>query len=222
MGRYLLYFLLMLFFVPTSITYAQDAHTVQIARVKYGGGGDWYSDDQSLVELLRFTRDQTLIDVAAREEVVELGSDKIFTYPYLYLTGHGNVRFTTDEAQRLRLYLEGGGFLHIDDNYGLDRHIRREMKKVFPDKEFAELPFNHPIFHSHYKFPNGLPKVHEHDGKSPQGFGLFDQDRLMVFYSYESDLGDGWEPKAVHNVPDDKRLNALRMGVNILAYAMMH
>lgn len=221
MGRYLLYFLLILFFVPTNFSYAQDAHSVQIARIKYGGGGDWYSDDQSLVELLRFTKDQTLIDVADREEVVELGSDKVFTYPYLYLTGHGNVRFTTNEAQRLRRYLEGGGFLHIDDNYGLDRHIRREMKKVFPDKEFVELPFSHPIFHTHYKFPNGLPKVHEHDGKSPQGFGLLDEGRLMVFYSYESDLGDGWEPKAVHNVPEDKRLNALRMGVNILAYAMM-
>ncbi len=221
MIRRLLFCFTLSLFLALQIAIAQDPHAVQIARIKYGGGGDWYSDDQSLVELLRFTRDQTLIDVAPKEEVVELGSDKVFTYPYLYLTGHGNVRFTTDEAQRLRKYLEGGGFLHIDDNYGLDRHIRREMKKVFPDKEFIELPFSHPIFHTHYKFPNGLPKIHEHDGKSPQGFGLFSEGRLVVFYSYESDLGDGWEPKEVHDVPNEKRLSALRMGVNILAYAMM-
>ena len=207
--------------VPDMPAAGQDTPTLQIARIKYGGGGDWYSDDQSLVELLKFTREQTLMDVAPREEVVELGSDKVFTYPYLYLTGHGNVRLTSNEAQRLRRYLEGGGFLHIDDNYGLDQHIRREMKKVFPDKEFVELPFSHPIFHTHFNFPNGLPKVHEHDGKPPQGFGLFHENRLVVFYSYESDLGDGWEPKAVHNVPDEKRQNALEMGVNILAYAMM-
>ena len=213
--------LILLSFLPWMPAAAQNDNTVQIARIKYGGGGDWYSDDQSLVELLRFTREETLIDVAPKEEVVELGSDKVFTYPYLYLTGHGNVRFNTNEAQRLRKYLDGGGFLHIDDNYGLDKHIRREMKKVFPDKEFVELPFSHPIFHTHFEFPNGLPKVHEHDGKAPQGFGLFDEDRLIVFYSYESDLGDGWEPKAVHNVPDEKRLSALRMGVNILAFAMM-
>ncbi len=212
-------FLASLFCLPFAA--AQDAHTVTIARIKYGGGGDWYSDEQSLVELIRFVREQTLLDVAPREDVVELSSDKIFTFPYLYLTGHGNVRFTNDEARRLRRYLEGGGFLHIDDNYGLDRHIRREMKKVFPDQEFVELPFSHPIFHSHYNFPNGLPKIHEHDGKPPQGFGLFSGNRLVVFYSYESDLGDGWEPKVVHNVPDEKRLAALRMGANIVTYAMM-
>lgn len=221
MTRFLLATLLVSFVFPVLSVPAQDAHTVQIARIKYGGGGDWYSDDQSLVELLKYTRAQTLIDVAPREEVVELGSDKVFTYPYLYLTGHGNVRFTSAEAQRLRRYLEGGGFLHVDDNYGLDRHIRREMKKVFPEQEFVELPFSHPIFHTHFKFPNGLPKIHEHDDQAPQGFGLFHEERLVVFYTYESDLGDGWEPEAVHNVPEDKRINALRMGVNILAYAMM-
>ena len=217
--KLLSYLLLILFAAPVA---AQDAHTLKIARIKYGGGGDWYSDEQALIELLRFTTDQTLLDVAPREDVVELGSDKVFTYPYLYLTGHGNVRFTSAEALRLRRYLEGGGFLHIDDNYGLDKHIRREIKKVFPDQEFVELPFGHEIFHTHFNFPNGLPKVHEHDGKAPQGFGLFVGDRLAIFYSYESDLGDGWEPKAVHNVPDNKRLAALRMGVNILTYAMMN
>lgn len=200
---------------------AQDPHSFSIARLKYGGGGDWYADEQSLTELIRYVKEQTLMDLAPREDVVELSSDKVFTFPYLYLTGHGNVRFTSDEALRLRRYLDGGGFLHIDDNYGLDRHVRREMKKVFPDQEFVELPFSHPIFNTLFKFPNGLPKIHEHDGKPPQGFGLFSGERLVVFYTYESDLGDGWEPKAVHNVPDEKRLAALRMGANILTYAMM-
>ncbi len=201
---------------------AQPQHTIQIARVKYGGGGDWYGDETSLIELLKFTRANTLLDVAPKEEVVELSSDKLFTFPYLYLTGHGNVRFTDEEAARLRRYLDGGGFLHIDDNYGLDKHIRRELKKVFPEQEFVELPFSHPIYHTHYDFPNGLPKIHEHDNKPAQGFGLFAADgRLAVFYSYESDLGDGWEPPTVHDNPPAKRQAALRMGVNILTYAML-
>ncbi len=196
--------------------------TFTMARVKYGGGGDWYSDEQSLVELLKFTRDNTLLDVAPKEDVVELTSSKLFTYPYLYLTGHGNVVFEEDEVRRLRRYLENGGFLHIDDNYGLEKHIRREMKKVFPEQEFVELPFSHPIYHTHYDFPNGLPKIHEHDGKPPQGFCLFTRDgRLCVFFSYESDLGDGWEPESVHNNPPPVREKALKMGVNILVYAMM-
>lgn len=202
---------------------AQSEYSFRIARVKYGGGGDWYSDPQSLKELLAFVRSQTHVDVSPREEVVELSSDNLYSFPYVYLTGHGNVRFSEDEAIRLRRYLEQGGFLHIDDNYGLDRHIRREMKKVFPDKEFIELPFSHGIYHSRFEFPDGLPKIHEHDGKPPQGFGLLREDgRLMVFYSYESDLGDGWEPESVHNDPPEKRLAALRMGANILTYAMMH
>jgi hypothetical protein len=200
---------------------AQDNYTFHIARVQYGGGGDWYGDEQSLTELLTFVRQQTLLDVAPKEDVVELTSNKLFTYPYIYLTGHGNVHFTDDEAQRLRRYLDGGGFLHIDDNYGLDKHIRREMKKVYPEYEFVELPFSHPIYHTHFDFPGGLPKIHEHDGKPAQGFGLFTGDgRLAVFYSYETDLGDGWEPPEVHNDPPDKRLAALRMGTNILVYAM--
>ena len=202
-------------------TFAQDAYAFRIARVKYGGGGDWYSDETSLEQLLRFAREETLLDVAPEEDVVELGSAKLYTYPYLYLTGHGNVRFTDEEARRLRRYLEGGGFLHIDDNYGLDQHIRREMKKVYPEQEFVELPFSHPIYHTHYDFPEGLPKIHEHDGKPPQGFGLFTSDgRLAVFYSYETDLGDGWEPASVHDNPPAVREAALRMGTNILVYAM--
>lgn len=207
--------------IPTAR--AQADYAFHIARVKYAGGGDWYSDPQSLTELLAFVRRETNIDVAPREKVVELSSDDLYSHPYLYLTGHGNVRFSDREAARLRRYLEGGGFLHIDDNYGLNESLRREMKGVFPEKNFSELPFSHDIYHSRYAFPNGLPKVHEHDGKPPQGFGIFsDSGRLMVFYSYESDLGDGWEPETVHHVPPEKRLAALRMGTNILVYAIMN
>jgi len=202
---------------------AQDDHAFTIARVKYEGGGDWYSDPESLPRLLEFVRTSTLLDVAPREEVVELSSDQLYAHPYLYLTGHGNLSFSPDEALRLRTYLESGGFLHIDDNYGLDKHIRRELKKVFPDLEMVELPFSHPIYHTQYEFPNGLPKIHEHDGGPPQGFGLLDTSgRLMVFYTFETDLGDGWEPESVHDNPPEKRLTALRMGTNILVYAMMN
>ena len=199
---------------------AQDEHSIRIARVKYSGGGDWYSDERSLVELLAFVREETLLDVAPQEDVIELTSDKLFTYPYIYLTGHGNVLFSQEEAERLRRYLTGGGFLHIDDNYGLDPHIRREMKKVFPESEFVELPWEHPLYSAHFQFDRGLPKIHEHDGKAPQGFGLVHEGRLVVFYTYESDLGDGWEPEAVHDNPPQKRLAALQMGANILVFAM--
>lgn len=200
---------------------AQDDYAFHIARIKYGGGGDWYGDETSLVQLLKFAKEYTLLDVAPEEDVVELTSDKLYSYPYVYLTGHGNVVFSQEEAQRLRRYLIRGGFLHIDDNYGLDRHIRREMKKVFPDLDFVELPWSHPIYHVHFDFPNGLPKIHKHDGKPAQGFGIIHDGRLVVFYSYESDLGDGWEPPAVHHDPPEKREAALKMGTNILTYAML-
>ena len=219
------FFLLALFLAPAIAgpepAAAQADHAFRIARVKYGGGGDWYSDESSLQQLLAFVRENTLLDVAPKEDVVELSSDKLYTYPYLYLTGHGNVHFSDAEATRLRRYLLGGGFLHIDDNYGLDRHIRREMKKVFPDLDFVELPFSHPIYHTHFEFPNGLPKIHEHDGKPPQGFGIVHEGRLVVFYSFESDLGDGWEPSTVHDNPPQKRRAALEMGTNILTFAML-
>ncbi len=199
---------------------AQD-HAFTIARVKYDGGGDWYSDERSLPELLTYVRANTLLDVDPRPDVVELGSDKVYSYPYLYITGHGNVVFAPDEVRRLRRYLDGGGFLHVDDNYGLDEAFRREIVKVFPGQDLVELPFDHPIFHAHYSFPAGLPKIHEHDGKPAQGFGLFDSSgRLCVFYSYESDLGDGWEPEDVHDNPPEVRERALKMGVNIIVYAM--
>lgn len=202
---------------------AQEQPTIPVARVQYQGGGDWYSDEQSLVELFTFARQHTLMDLPQKEAVVELTTDRLFTYPYLYLTGHGNVSFSPSEADRLRQYLLRGGFLHIDDNYGLDEFIRQELEKVFPEKELVEVPYSHPIYTVRYDFSDGLPKIHEHDGEPPQGFGYFDDyGRLMVFYTYETDLGDGWEPASVHNNPPEKRRQALRMGVNILTYAMTH
>lgn len=202
---------------------AQNESAIPVARIQYDGGGDWYSDEESLVELFAFARQHTLLDVGRKEDVVELTTDRLFTYPYLYLTGHGNVTFSSAEADRLRRYLLQGGFLHIDDNYGLDEHIRPELEKVFPEKELVEVPFDHPIYSAHYDFPNGLPKIHEHDGEAPRGYGYFnDNGRLMVFYTVETDLGDGWEPQSVHDNPPEKRRQALQMGVNILTYAMTH
>lgn len=224
--RYTLFFLLIgvvgMGMTP-SLAHAQEGPAVPIARVKYQGGGDWYSDEESLVELLSFARRHTLLGVGRQEEVVELTSEKLFSYPYLYLTGHGNVTFSQAEADRLRRYLLQGGFLHIDDNYGLDEYIREELSKVFPEKQLVEVPFDHPVYHTRYEFSNGLPKIHEHDGERPQGYGILnDSGRLMVFYTHETDLGDGWEPASVHNNPPEKRRAALRMGVNILTYAMTY
>lgn len=193
-----------------------------IARLQYGGGGDWYSDPSSLPNLLRFIRDHTRVAVTVAEERVELLDKDLFSYPYLYLTGHGNVAFDDREVERLRRYLESGGFLHADDNYGLDESFRREMKRTFPFSEWVELTPEHEIFHSHFDFYEGLPKIHEHDGKRPQLLGLFIEDRLAVVYSYESDLGDGWEDAEVHQVPADRRLAALRMGANIVLWALSH
>jgi len=215
--------LLALPFASMPVQAQSSEASVTIARVKYGGGGDWYSDEQSLPELLSFVRQNTLLDVAPDAETVELTSDNLFSYPYLYLTGHGNINLSPTEVERLRQYLLGGGFLHIDDNYGLDEHVRRELSTVFPDRELEEIPFDHPIYNTRYSFRDGLPKIHEHDGEAPQGFGIRDDGgRIMVFYTYETDLGDGWEPASVHNNPPEKRQAALRMGANILTYAMTH
>ena len=194
---------------------------VTIARVHYGGGGDWYSGEP-LPGLIAYARQHTLLDLAPEPATAELTNDRLFQYPFLFLNGHGNVAFTEAEAARLRRYLTHGGFLYINDDYGLDAAVRREMRKVFPGQEFAEVPLSHPIYRAHFSFPDGLPKVHEHDGKPPQGFGLFHEGRLVVFYAYEADLADGWEAPEVHNVPPDVREAALRMGVNLLVYAMTH
>jgi hypothetical protein len=196
-------------------------HAVRIGIVKYGGGGDWYEGITPMPPFIRFVREQTRIDIAPQADVVELTSDQIFAYPFLFITGHGNVELTDPEVQRLRRYLEGGGFLYVDDDYGLDPYIRRELQKVFPEQDLIELPFDHPIYHSHFSFPNGLPKIHEHDGKPPQGFGLFDRSgRLCVFYTYETNLSDGWEEKEVHGNTPEIRRKAKEMGINILVHAL--
>ncbi len=199
---------------------AETGAQFTIARVKYGGGGDWYCDPTSLTNLLRFVRENTPLATVAQEAVVEINSAELFSYPYLYLTGHGRVTFSEEEVLRLRDYFSAGGFLHVDDNYGLDKFIRGELRRAFPDQEFQELPFDHPIFHAYFDFPAGCPKVHEHDGKPPQLLGLFLEGRLCVVYSYEADLGDGWEDPDVHNDPEAVRLAALRMGANIIYWRL--
>lgn len=196
-----------------------QAQELNIAKLKYNGGGDWYANKTALPNLIEFCNRNLNMRLNPEEEIVEAGSTEIFLYPYVYMTGHGNVIFSDTEAQNLRNYLIGGGFLHIDDNYGLDKFIRLEMKKIFPELEFVELPFNHPIYHQKYKFDEGLPKIHEHDGLPPQGLGLIYKGRLVCFYSYESDLGNGWEDQSIHNNPESLRQQALRMGANIISYS---
>lgn len=204
----------------SSITFSQ-VDGLTIARLKYQGGGDWYNDPSAEVNLLKFiSMNFPNIKTNPVYKFVDLSSDEIFSYPILFLTGHGNVSFSADEVKRLRTYLESGGFLYIDDDYGMDKAIRREMKKVFPDKDFVELPFNHKIFNIFYKFENGAPKIHEHDKKPTQTFAIFVNNRLSVLYTYESNPSDGWADREVHNNPEEKRLEALRFGANIIIYAL--
>lgn len=193
--------------------------TLKIAKLKYNGGGDWYANKTSLPNLIKFCNQQLATNIVAEEDIVEVGSADLFNYPFVHLTGHGNIVFNAQEADNLRNYLVAGGFLHVDDNYGLDKFLRREMKKVFPELEFVELPFSHPIYHQKFNFDKGLPKVHEHEGKAPQGFGLIHKGRLVCFYSYECDLGNGWEDQDVYNDPEPVRLRALQMGANLIEYA---
>ena len=197
----------------TTISFAQS-----IALLKYRGGGDWYANPTSLPNLVQFCNRQLGMNLDRNVPTVEVGSPELFNYPFVHMTGHGNILFSDEEAQNLRTYLLAGGFLHIDDNYGLKTAAVREMKKVFPELEFVELPFSHPIFHQKYEFPNGLPKIHEHDAKPPQAFGLIWEGRLVCLFTYECDLGDGWEDYAVHKDPEELRQKALKMGANILQY----
>ncbi|OYU96889.1 MAG: hypothetical protein CFE21_00970 [Bacteroidetes bacterium B1(2017)] len=192
---------------------------LKIAKLKYNGGGDWYANKTSMPNLIAFCNNELGLNLAPEEDIVEVGSAELFNYPFIHLTGHGNIVFSDQEAKNLRNYLISGGFLHADDNYGLDKFFRREMKKVFPELSFVELPFNHPIYHQAYQFPNGLPKVHEHDGKAPQGFGLIYEGRLVCFFTYECDLGNGWEDREIYNDPEATRQKALQMGANIIKYA---
>ncbi|MCK7590897.1 DUF4159 domain-containing protein [Subsaxibacter sp. CAU 1640] len=194
----------------------------QIAVLKYKGGGDWYSNPTSLPNLITYCNANINTKINSKPEVVEAGSIDIFQYPMLHMTGHGNVFFSDEDAENLRNYLISGGFLHIDDNYGLQPYITKELKKVFPDKELIELPKTHEIFSAVYKFPEGLPKIHEHDNKRPQAFGLFHEGRLLVLFTYESDLGNGWEDAEVHNDPIELREKALKMGANIVKYVFEH
>jgi hypothetical protein len=199
--------------------YSQTPSTIKIARLKYNGGGDWYLSPTSLPNLIKFCNTHLRTNIHPTEETVEVGSSEIFSFPFVHMTGHGNVVFSDAEARNLRKYLIGGGFLNINDSYGMDKYVRLEMKKVFPELEFVELPFDHPIYHQKFKFPEGLPKIHEHDGKPAQGFGLIYEGRLVCFYNYESDLGDGWEDPEIHNDPAEVREKALQMGANIIQYA---
>jgi hypothetical protein len=215
-----------LFVVP--LVFAQRIHVDKntnpsaftIARLKYGGGGDWYWGSSAIPNMLKFLKENTNIPVNEEEVRVSIMDDDLFSYPFLFMTGHGNIKFTDNELDRLRNYLTHGGFLFANDSYGLKKAFFREMKRVFPDKDLVELPFGHGIYHCYYDFPDGLPKIHKHDGKPPQGFGIFYEGRLIVFFVYESDIGDGWEDPQVHNDPPEKREAALKMGANIVTWAL--
>ena len=214
----------MKYFITTSVILLMTniilGQEFSIARINYGGGGDWYCDPSSIPNLLSYLTKHTSIKAAHDEYRIKLTTKELRGHPYLYMTGHGNIRLTDEEIIQLREYLMGGGFLHTDDNYGLNTSFRREMKRVFPDRDFVELPHDHAVFHSYFDMPSGLPKIHEHDGKPPQLFALYNEDRIMVIYSYESDLGDGWEDEKVHNNPAALRVAALQMGVNIIYFSL--
>ena len=207
--------LLLFFFWSLCLT----AYAQEVAILKYNGGGDWYANPTAIPNLIAFTNTSLQTRISKNPKTVAVGSEALFSYPMVFMTGHGNVTFSETEAENLKNYLSSGGFLHISDNYGLDTYIRKALKKVFPALELIEIPSNHALYNQTYKFPNGIPKIHEHDQKNPQGFGLFFEGRLMVFYDYETDLSDGWEDAEIHNNPKEIREKALKMGSNIIEYA---
>jgi len=211
--------LIILFFFPILLI---GQNTYQIAVLKYNGGGDWYANPTALPNLISFCNENIGTNIKADPATIEVGSRDIFNYPFIHMTGHGNVVFSESEAENLRTYLVAGGFLHIDDNYGMDPYIRTEIRKVFPEKNLTELPSNHRIFHGTFKFPNGLPKIHEHDGKPSQAYAIFYDGRLVCLYTHESDISDGWEDQEVHNDSQEIRLKALQMGANILEYVFTY
>ncbi len=199
---------------------AASSFKLKIAKLQYEGGGDWYANPSSVPNLIEFITQNSTIQLDAEESVVKPGGTQLFQYPFVYMTGHGRFLLSNEEASNVRTYLISGGFLHIDDNYGMDKFVHMEMKKVFPELDFVELPFDHPIYHAQFDFPKGLPKVHEHDNKPPQGLALIWEGRVVCFYTYECDLGDGWEDPQVHNDPEEVRQQALKMGTNIFIYAL--
>lgn len=207
-----------LLFLLLPAFFQQENAPLKLALLKYSGGGDWYANPTSLTNLARFCNDNLGTGFDADYATVEVGSAELFNYAFVHMTGHGNVVFSDAEAENLRTYLIGGGFLHIDDNYGLDPFVRPAMKKAFPELQFVELPYEHPVYHQKFDFKNGLPKIHKHEDKPAQGFGMFWEGRLVCFYSYESDLGDGWEDPSVHNDPEEKRQQALKMGANLVQF----
>ena len=200
------------------LLFSAISHSQEIALLKYSGGGDWYSNPTSLPNLIKFSNQNINTKIKSKPGLVEPGSPDLFSYPFVHMTGHGNVVFNDAEVINLRNYLTAGGFLHIDDNYGMDEYIRKEIKKIFPNTDLVEIPANHPIFQKPFTFPAGIPKIHEHNGKRPQAFGIFVEGRLVLFYTFETDLGDGWEDAEVHNDPVEVRQKALKMGANILNY----
>lgn len=211
----------LLVFQPTMVgPAAQEQSALTIARVKYRGGGDWYNDPSIIPNLLAFLRQHTSIRTATEERHVELLNEELFSYPIIFLTGHGQIHFSAEEARQLRLYLASGGFLYADDDYGMDKSFREEIRKVFPEKQVVELPFAHPVFHCHFNFPNGIPKIHEHDGGAGKTFGIFHEGRLVVLYTWNTNISDGWADAEVHNDPPEIREQALRMGTNIVVYAL--
>ena len=212
------YILFSVFSILMFFSYSQG--TYQLALLKYNGGGDYYANPTALPNLISFCNQNLNTNISKDVPYVEVGSPDLFLYPFIHMTGHGNVVFSPSEVDNLRKFLLGGGFLHVDDNYGMNEFIRVELKKVFPNNELVELPFNHPVFHQKYDY-NGLPKIHEHDGKRPQAFGIIVEGRLVCMYTYETDLSDGWEDQKVHNDTPEKRKQALQMGANILMYAFM-
>jgi len=213
--------LLLLFFIVVSSKLFSQSY--QIGLLKYGGGGDWYANlETSLPNLIKFCNTNLKTNINPEQAIVEVGSTELFNYPFIHMTGHGNVVFSNQEAENLRKYLLAGGFLHVSDNYGMDKFIRTELKKVFPELDLVELPFSHPIYHQSYNFDKGLPKIHEHDSKAPQGFGLIYQGRLICFYDAECDLGDGWESYEVHKDSPEAHDKALKMGANIISYVFLN
>ena len=202
----------------TAISFTSNDKPLKIALLKYNGGGDWYANPTSLPNLAKYCNQNQGMNIETDIPTVEVGSPELFNYPFVHMTGHGNVVFNEQELDNLRIYLTGGGFLHADDNYGMDPYIRPQLEKIFPGSKLVELPFSHPIFHQKFDFPGGLPKIHEHDGKAPQAFGLFHEGRLVALYTYECDLGDGWEDQDVHKDPNEVREKALKLGANILRY----